>query len=130
MRGSWQKLLAGNVSCRLPTQIIFFPESFGSSLPCLQIALIIGCFHGDTEFKPWSSLLTSYKMKVCYKQNGLWGVTAIRIKSTTLFCTMLILQPSVVHSPRNNPPWWASTMTSSWNALLNKGLWIQIYASI
>lgn len=61
---------------------------------------------------------------------GFGGVTAIRIKSTTLFCTMLILQPSVVHLPRNNPPWWVSTMTSSWNALLNKGLWIQIYAFI
>lgn len=37
-RRSWQEFLAGNVSCRLPTQIIFFfPESFGSCLPSLQL---------------------------------------------------------------------------------------------
>ena len=66
-------------------------------------------------------------MKVCSKQNGLWGVTAIGIKSTTLFCMTLILQPRVVRSRCADPRWWASTPASSCNAALNEGLWIQIY---
>lgn len=92
-----------HVSRRLPTHMTFFPESTGSCLPSLQGALLIGCFHGDMDFIPQSSLLTSYKMEVCPKQNVTWGVTAIRIKPTTLFWMMLIMQPRVVHAQFINP---------------------------
>lgn len=30
----------------------FFPESFGSCIPPLQIAFIIGCFHGNVDLNP------------------------------------------------------------------------------
>lgn len=51
----------------------FFPESFGSCIPPLQIAFIIGCFHGNVDLNPLSSLLTNFRMKVRPEQNGIWG---------------------------------------------------------
>lgn len=99
---NWQTLLA-EVSRRLPTPDQFFPESFGSCIPSLKIAFIIGCFHGNMDLNPSSSVLTSIKMEVCPEQNAIWGrggrdqqtycTYLCGSKSTSMSCGLMFINP-------------------------------------